>query len=111
MFALGPHGATCGVKGACAMTTSDKYQFYALECTRWAEASKNEPVRQALLETAKAWAQRALNEQGAVRPADERLPVTAAARFPSHIFPLSFKTAAIPPMCQPTPSFLFDCCS
>jgi hypothetical protein len=95
MFALGPQGATCGVKGAFAMTTSDEYQFYALECTRWADASKNEPIRQALLETAKACAQRALNKQGAVRPADERLPVAASARFPSHIFPLSFRAAAI----------------
>jgi len=45
------------------VATIGECRFYALECTRWAEASANEQIRKTLVEVAKIWAKRALDEQ------------------------------------------------
>ena len=50
------------------MANPDDYAFYALECCRWAQQSKEFQVRQALEEMAKAWTQLALSAGRGVRP-------------------------------------------
>ena len=56
------------------MAKPDDYVFYALECSRWAQQSKEFQVRQALEEMAKAWTQLALSAGRGVRPEEMEAP-------------------------------------
>ncbi len=48
------------------METPERYQYYARQCTRWANKSTNDKVRRVLLEVAQVWTQRAVNAQTAL---------------------------------------------
>jgi hypothetical protein len=45
-----------------------QHRFYTRECMRWAEASTDELIREALLDVASIWAVYAVNEQVPLRP-------------------------------------------